>query len=538
VELPAEDVFAKLVKAILAVEFDADDDVALKTATSIVLSNGADGLPVCWPDMESAALFVRSFYDDLYVAVLHKAVRSIGNCGAAIVGMPGIAKSAFGLYVLFRAVREGRPVIYSSRKTGNAVFKDGKAYSIAGAIGDIAAMNDNTTVYISDSLKPAGSKGAFTLVITSPKKANWSEFSKSPGVEVYTMPVFEEMELEALRVLAFASTPKCSAEEMKARIAKWGCNPRNVLTKATSAFWQKELETAADNLGLAALQEALNRATALHGASSGELVHRLVNLVPEGKVDSSLTTADPEFYTFHHAELVTSYVEGKFISVLDTKDADTVYSFLHKCATDPAAGSLRGKLYERFVVIPRASDKPRVLAERHPDDLNLERLDAWTSTPGLPLLSGAKLDLPAPMKVVKFKTASELNTKSGKGTKDGMYVPTSTSFPGIDLVWIIGKQPLLVNSTVSASHDIKAGHSLFLEVVDALGLDSKAATGSEIPFVWALPQVVFDRFDKPGPVKSAKDSVLVTGPSSKGKLPIARRLVQYKLLVPVPPGKS
>jgi hypothetical protein len=153
-----------------------------------------------------------------------------------------------------------------------------------------------------------------------------------------------------------------------------------------------------------------------------------------------------------------------FFKKLEAKDADSVYSFLRKTATDPAAGSFRGKLYERFVVIPRARDKPREGFIPIPNDLKLQRLDKWTLESKPPLLAAAKLDLPAPLPIERFKGEADLEVLSGGGKKEGMYIPLSPEFSAIDLVWIIGGQPILVNATVSDSHDIRLNNPRFLAV--------------------------------------------------------------------------
>jgi hypothetical protein len=120
-ELPASDVFSRLATALAGVKFT--NEAAMAAARSIVLPNGSDGEAVQWPGLWSNALFVRDFYNDFFSSVLCKAQSLKGKAGAIILGTPGIAKSAFGLYVLFRAVREGKTVIYVSRKANRAVSK-------------------------------------------------------------------------------------------------------------------------------------------------------------------------------------------------------------------------------------------------------------------------------------------------------------------------------------------------------------------------------------------------------------------------------
>ena len=88
---------------------------------------------VSWPQLGGAPLFVRSFYEGCYEGVLNSLDPS---CTAAlrkftIVGNAGIGKSAFGAYVLWRAVQARRTVIYLSDKVDEAfiLHGDGRAES-------------------------------------------------------------------------------------------------------------------------------------------------------------------------------------------------------------------------------------------------------------------------------------------------------------------------------------------------------------------------------------------------------------------------
>lgn len=59
---------------------------------------------------------------------------------------------------------------------------------------ELSELNDPSTLYVSDSLPPVAYTGAFRLLITSPKKENWSSFTESPSVELFVLPMFSEDE--------------------------------------------------------------------------------------------------------------------------------------------------------------------------------------------------------------------------------------------------------------------------------------------------------------------------------------------------------
>jgi hypothetical protein len=109
---------------------------------------------------------------------------------------------------MYRAVKAGRTVIYSSQKGRRAVFKGGKAYKLPPGIDllDLDEMASPSALYLSDSLPPVAFRGAFQLLITSPKKATWSEFAKFLVVLLDHQETAQDLSsLQLLRPLLHAS---------------------------------------------------------------------------------------------------------------------------------------------------------------------------------------------------------------------------------------------------------------------------------------------------------------------------------------------
>jgi hypothetical protein len=74
-----------------------------------------------WPVLDSPVLFVRSFYAAVYDGVMGSARDGFVDDGVrfrklCVSGNPGIGKSSFGYCALFRALREGRTVVYQAEK--------------------------------------------------------------------------------------------------------------------------------------------------------------------------------------------------------------------------------------------------------------------------------------------------------------------------------------------------------------------------------------------------------------------------------------
>lgn len=413
---------------------------------------------------------------------------------------------------------DGRTVVYDSAKAGFAVFKNGQAYTtqtaeIAINVGGLPELADARTLYISDGKSPAPSAAAYTVLISSPKRKIWSKFSQTPGHSQFVLPPMKKREIFELREAAF---PSLNKTEVALLVEKWGGNARNTLTYGRDLAWQAQLEEAPAKQFLAVLERALEGASSFDSAASGENIHRVVNLIPRGALKgTTLKPTEREFYVFDHAELASPYVAGLFAATLMQKNERGFTRFLHALKTEPEAAPFYGKLYERTVVTARL---------RHGGGkLPLVRLSpaGAADAPTPALLSGSSLDLGRGVPLVRFDTAADLRVKWASHRGDAVFMPLSSRFHVIDFVMRLNNQPLLLNSTVSDSHAIKIQNASFREVLDAVGL---LVSGAQIPFLWVLPEEPHRLFKAPGPIM----------PGSARDTPVARRLVQYKLLLKVP----
>jgi hypothetical protein len=538
VPLPPSDKLAQLVAAIC-------QGRAVETADCISLPEG-----LFWPDLKSTILYVRHFYVPLWEKVLNKGLPSESLQAAAIIGTPGIAKSAFGLYAFYRGVREGRTVIYNSRKSGRVIHKQGQAYDadLGFTVVNPTELNDETTLYISDSIPPVPSKGAFTLLVTSPKKENWSSFSQTEGSEVLTVPNFSNQEMMQLWKLAFADKPGCSKEEVQARLERWGGVPRNVLTKGRSKVWQDRTSNVIDTLTIDTLTKALQPSTTLDGVGKEDNCHRLLNIVPKGALsfsDTQLEGPRPDhldYYRFNHAEVVTDYVMEAIANHLLTKRTTELYHFLHLASADPAVSNFRGRLYQQSIVIPK-------LTMGHLSSLEAKRLSPKTSLDKCSVFKAAKAvaeesfrlhrmdgQQEGQLPLVRFKDVDTLRSLWNRDTKDAIFLPPRRCFPVVDLILRLSGEAILVNATVGDSHDIKVASEAFVDLLEAVGLIGEGCESKEIPLVWALPQDAWGRFQEPGRLIGKSASEPLAGHT--GTHPIGRRIGQYKLLIPVPKASS
>jgi hypothetical protein len=324
-----------------------------------------------------------------------------------------------------------------------------------------------------------------------------------------------------LRDVAFSKHDGCSEDEVASRFGLWGGSARNVLTHATRLRYQESLTRAANHLTTANLVLMLNGLSGLEGTAGEETIRRLLNIVPYGALEcSELRQSDPNYYRFHHAQLVSKHVEDIFVKNLLNKDKTKLYHFLHATAAIPGASTYRGFLYERGVVIPLLA---RGDGGHGRCKLVIKQLSSARSAAarGQALLQTCNLDFER-LPLIPFATTEELQSEWAKDGKDAIFVPRNTKFPVVDFVLRIKGQALLANATLSVSHGIKAHNATFAKVVRAVGLGGEVR---EVPFLWFLDEPAFKGFTKPGKVDT-EGTDLPTG--------IDDLLAQYKVQLKVP----
>lgn len=241
-------------QAVLKADLDPRD-------SSIKLPDGA-----VWPHAGKSVLFVRPCFAALWEHILHCckpfpataaesasvessvcAASVAATCinSAIIVGAAGIGKSSLGLYAAFRAVKEGRTVIYNSRSGGRFLLKGTQAFQLPSAdMTNVRELDDAGTLYISDGVLPvAPANASFRLIITSPstERLMRSEHLAEVGTTLCELPPLEDTEMSALHAACFSEQAPAGVAE---RMRKWGNNPRHVFSKGEDKAWQEMLQRA------------------------------------------------------------------------------------------------------------------------------------------------------------------------------------------------------------------------------------------------------------------------------------------------------
>lgn len=259
----------KLWNTLLAGEVDVIDD---ELVTVLKLRDG-----VQWSLAEaSSELFVRKCNLDLFkigwdlASTLDPIIR-----GYTIYGNPGIGKSWFLSYWLYRLAQEQKTVCFESMEQNGAwLFQpDGTVSSFnpnwRGNFPQEILM-DSKSFYLFD---PAGKNpreptqtAAFTVVAASSDPRHYFQFNKRNRNKKFIMPPWTEAEID--RILPHL--PHLESSKVKELFAKYGPIPLYILNNTDD--WHEELERAISTTNPDDLRKSLGGPEALSNVSH-KLLH-------------------------------------------------------------------------------------------------------------------------------------------------------------------------------------------------------------------------------------------------------------------------
>ncbi len=436
---------------------------------------------VLWPQLGKAPLFVRDFYCGLFEGPLV----SCDPDGSAnlrkfiIRGNAGIGKSAFGSYLLWRAVKAGRTVVYTSDKVrASFVFHSNGLVEAFGAqdferrTWDV--LEHASTIFICDGIKPPV-VNAFTVLITSPKRKRYKEFFKLVDCEILTVPVFFRHEITDILHTCFPQL-LLSQDLVWELYRKWGGIVRYVLAKQRTSS-QKLLKAALTRIDLDDLIFHLGDDEI---ESDDKASHRLLHLKPVGEGEHEFS--DPyniDSYMLARTELASKHAAELVYNALEQRH----YQRLKNLLAQPIASASYAKLYGDMYEIGAAREL-----------LKGGDFDAFDCSTGA-RVPGGKVTIPVSTRH-PFSSVKDLHdvhlTRQGLPT---LYTPTSPTFTAVDAV-LPGN--ILVNFTIDTKHDLKlygAGNKTgegAVPVADALGVSG------DIVFYWVLPEESFRKACKSG----------------------------------------
>ena len=426
--------FWQAAKHLHADSFSAENVIQL-TADVFILGKKRNG----------STLFVRADYVGLEKEILKQFALRPSAPAIGVIGKPGIGKTFFSYYLLMKAAREGKAVVYESREFEG----DQPQWCIFS--GDIACevpvnhrygkelLGEDNTLYLVDSRAPK-LVDAPTVLVTSPRLEVYDDFcrKRSSNGEPLYMPMWSWEELLKLREKCF---PLADVEKMKAVYARWGGIAREVLyyTKQNIDRKGKTNDPLSAAITWAAIDKIIT--AKCFGAEGRAVSHRLFHAV------SSSCTYQLEGY-----EVASDYVNEELMKHLADVNERKLKDFAAFSGGEPILGALRGHAFE-------------YLAHKQLQaggTFDIKQLGAGKS-----VISALVLPKSTLMKLDRSPTASDANGS------DRYLKPTSRNFAAVDSVLCTtaaGSAPrafLFQMHSGEAAHPVK--HKPLSDLMSSLG---------------------------------------------------------------------
>ncbi|CAG8844860.1 40041_t:CDS:2, partial [Gigaspora margarita] len=242
---------------------------------------------------QPSVVFIRDCYIDLEGIVLDKKIQRL-----RITGNPGIGKTFFGYYLLYKLASSNEGSISKEN-----IFSFNQY------------LNEPETWYIVEGHVPKECE-AKTILVCSPRKGNYREFDKYIGSTIRYMPVWTFNEIEECRSNIFNHL---GIDKIKNLYMRWGGIPRFVLENAHDKAQQNLLQHAIDTVD-----------------------ETILNYVGETNCPNDVTDEETD------AEKVLPYTEANEVVVkLKINYKEKLKNFLMASSSINEYGSLRGNIFER-----------------------------------------------------------------------------------------------------------------------------------------------------------------------------------------------
>ena len=282
-------------------------------------------------------LYIRKGYEDLFTIIcknLEEKDIEKRLTGMAITGTPGIGKSMFLFYILWRlANMETTKAVIIHRqfeRGGIYVFQSSGCWETFN-YSDVAGLlkDDSTyTWYLTDALEPPPARvKAVTILVSSPARKYYSTFLPlSLVAPLYYLPIWSLEELQLVAPL-YSRSPKI----VEKRFARIGGIPRYVLEKNAN------LKEDIKNSFTRHKHENFRRLT-FDGLVNNEDIS---NLIVHFEVAASYSS-----FTMRFASKYVAGIAFKFYLFYQREELERL---LLSGGSSPFFGSFRGELFEKYV---------------------------------------------------------------------------------------------------------------------------------------------------------------------------------------------
>ncbi|KAL3815268.1 hypothetical protein ACHAXA_001880 [Cyclostephanos tholiformis] len=414
------------------------------------------------PETTLNQLFIRKSYKTIASSILE------GNGNKAIItGTPGIGKSLFLFYLLWKLVKDGKRVLFMYG-TFN-IYYDGNGAVFWFASGNLPQDNDvsfwNHSLWCLFDAKRKGEADlnhlpqelSTFIISTSPRRDMVNDFKKPPVPQIFYMPIWTEAELDTITLLFPHAT------QWRERFEILGGIPRHVLEDTTqSPLLMLDAACADCSLNDCIKKIGINSTI----TDKSKVIHSLVHM-----------TSDPPF-TNSSVCYASPTALNIIVKYMGDEAKHRMRTLLASCEGNPLTAALCGYIFEPYAI---------------------ELLERGGTFPCRQLVHGnnkikpndTTLYIPRSKKIVVDRVLPDQ-------TVNKLHVPKTKNYAAID-AWIPGTGAFQM--TVGKKHDINSKAE-----------DDLAMLGEANRLYWLLPPLYYHSFTKKKPQDIEQYAIMVPYP--------------------------
>ncbi|KAH9074287.1 hypothetical protein EDB83DRAFT_2657196 [Lactarius deliciosus] len=376
---------------------------------------------------EEHGLLVRQEYEVAWEDFDYDTARSKGQNGVVVTGQPGIGKTFFLYYLLFRLLSEGTPVSLQLAPY-IFVFRDDGVYRHSQepepgciptgtwALSDAGRL-DHTPC--NAFLYAAGRHTAWVIQTTSPLETKWKQWAKQYTADMFVMNGFSAAEITAL-----GKVQGLDASALLRNYEKWGPSARTCVRLVRDPQREFRHAIVVNNAADAFVERPPPRTT----FDAIQVFHVLFSVRPEVEENGGRTVPV--------AEMATEYIKRIISCAAAGAEAHNRIKFYRTISTQAAFKGSAGDMFEGFVLSWLYAGSAEPLR---------------CSATGLP-----QLEIPAcgEEKTTFFGGKNSL----GKVKWDKLplcLLPTARNFPTADAIVVTDEFIITIQVTVSYKHKAK-----------------------------------------------------------------------------------
>ena len=275
-----------------------------------------------------AEMWVRSCYETLFEKILVLYNQNKSKIGVLVTGNPGIGKSFFLVYLLWRFTQLGKIVIFESAEEKKVyVFKPGKEpVLILGSPVELEELGNKGSVFLHNPMANHEPLfvNAFTVLASSPNPNNYKGFCKRRGCRRFCMPVWSEDEVMSCN--SSLQSWNLKREEIEKGFSVFGGIPRFLLDYDT---YYQDLRTA---ILESKEKELIDKAA--EASTFKDYSHKLLHF----DVSAEFAVVSMSF--------ASDFVFKELIKLWEKKDALALEYFVMETSNAAMLAGARGKAFE------------------------------------------------------------------------------------------------------------------------------------------------------------------------------------------------